>query len=130
MLNNSNQFNWPLAISKTSWFQNQAKCTNTHGNEFYLCQVHQNKKSFSYQWSVVHLASLWNWNDFLELTSGLLNVGALSLLLLTFLHTCSTPLETTSFLFCLWQSPHPKKFLALPVRSIGEYGDFLKVIFM
>ena len=73
------------------------------------------KQSFSYQWLIVHLASSWNWKDFLELASGLLNVG---FLLFPYFHWFYTPATL------LWKLLTPS---GIPSTSSREYRGSMEI---
>ena len=103
--------------------QNEAKNTTIHMEMSFICI--RIKQSFSYQWLIVHLASSWNWKDFLELASGLLNVGFLLSPYFYWFYTPATLLwKLLPFLGGLWQSRHLQEFPILPVGSIGGVWRF------
>ena len=88
--------------------QNEAKNTTIHMEMSFICI--RIKQSFSYQWLIVHLASSWNWKDFLEPVSGLLNVGF--------------PLEITSFFGGSLTIPPPS---GIPNTSSREYRGSMEI---
>ena len=102
--------------------QNEAKNTTIHMEMSFICI--RIKQSFSYQWLIVHLASSWNWKDFLELASGLLNVGFLLSPYFYWFYTPATLLWKLLPFFGSLTIPPPS---GIPNTSSREYRGSMEI---
>ena len=93
---------------KKYWFQNEAKCTTIHMEMSFIYIIIKNQFNINCKWPI----ECW--------------ILALSLLLLI-LHTCSTPLEITSFLFWSLTIPPPSRVPSTSSREcMGSMEIFWK----